>query len=485
MATAESSVVRADDNESLYQTRLRRYVTAMRKGKPDMVPIRPFVAEFTGKYAGYTCQELAHDYELAFAAARKCAADFDWDAVVANMVYVWTGLAQALGLKYYGIPGIDIPADTGFQYREPPQQNAFMQPDEYDALIEDPTGFLYNVWLPRVAAPVKAPGEPATMESHLALVKGAMAMMQYFGGFGPQIARLRSECGTVSAIAGIFKAPMDIIADKLRGYLGLVEDLFERRDKVIAACEALMPHLYHVAKSTSDPQKLVPIGYWMHRGGVPFVSPEIFRNIYWATVKPIIQELWADGHQTLFYAEGNWDHHLESFAELPDKSIVYHVDQGDIFKAHRVLGEKFCLSGGIPNVLLAFGTADAVREHCKRVIDGVARDGGYIADASAIVQNDASVECIRAMTDAVREFGGYSQGSLDEIPPAAASSEPAARNGRLHPAADQVRRAPGVCLPWHEQSIPQMGGDRDLCRRVWEGVDGMANMFIWQILLSF
>ena len=57
------------------------------------------VAEFTGVYAGYTCQELAHNYQNAFDAACKCAADFDWDAVVANMVYVWTGLAQSMGLK--------------------------------------------------------------------------------------------------------------------------------------------------------------------------------------------------------------------------------------------------------------------------------------------------------------------------------------------------------------------------------------------------
>jgi hypothetical protein len=231
-----------------------------------------------------------------------------------------------------------------------------MKPEEYDALIDDPTGFLWNVWLPRVAAPVRAPGEPATMESNAALVKGAMAMGRYFGSFGNQIARLRAESGTVSAIAGIFKAPMDILADKLRGYLGLVEDLFERRDKVLRACEALMPHLYHVAKTTADPERLVPIGYWMHRGGVPFVKPEIFRNVYWATAKPIIEELWADGHQTLFYAEGKWDFHLESFAELPARSIVYHVDQGDIFKAKQVLGDKFCISGGIPNVLLARGT---------------------------------------------------------------------------------------------------------------------------------
>ena len=163
---------------------------------------------------------------------------------------------------------------------------------------------------------------------------------------------------------------MDIIADKLRGYLGLVEDLFERRDKVLAACEALMPHLLHVARSTADPQRFVPIGYWMHRGGVPFVSPEIFQNIYWPTIKPIIEELWADGHQTLFYAEGKWDYHLESFAELPDQSIVYHVDQGDIFKAHEVLGDKFCLSGGVPNVMLAYGSPDEVRRHCKKIIDG-------------------------------------------------------------------------------------------------------------------
>ena len=68
----------AKDMEQLYGERLKRYVTAMRNGKPDRIPIRPFVAEFTAKYAGYTCQEVAHDYEKAFAAARKCAADFDW-----------------------------------------------------------------------------------------------------------------------------------------------------------------------------------------------------------------------------------------------------------------------------------------------------------------------------------------------------------------------------------------------------------------------
>lgn len=110
------------NTEQLYQQRLARYVTAMRNEKPDMIPIRPFVAEFTAKYAGYTCQDVAHDYNRAFDAAVKCAKDFGWDAVVPNMVYVWTGLAQAIGLRYCGIPGIHIPPTTGFNYIEPPSR---------------------------------------------------------------------------------------------------------------------------------------------------------------------------------------------------------------------------------------------------------------------------------------------------------------------------------------------------------------------------
>jgi hypothetical protein len=117
----------ANDMEQLYAQRLERYTAAMRNEKPDCIPIRPFVAEFTAKYAGYTAQQVTQDYRMAFAAARKCAADFDWDAVVGNMVYGWSGLTQAIGMKYYAVPGVDLPPDTGFQYIEPPEDEAWMR----------------------------------------------------------------------------------------------------------------------------------------------------------------------------------------------------------------------------------------------------------------------------------------------------------------------------------------------------------------------
>jgi len=473
--------------ERVYAQRMKRYVTALRNEKPDRIPIRPFAAEFAAKYAGYTCQDVTHDYNKAFDAVVQCARDFDWDAVVANMVYVWTGLTQAIGLKYYATPGLEIPADTGFQYLEPAADDAFMKPDEYDALIDDPTGFLYNVWLPRVSTDVNSMTENSSYRNNLSFVKGGMAMLSYFNAFGPQCARLRTECGMPSAIAGIFKAPFDILADKLRGWVGLTFDLFERPDKVMSACEALMPHLLHVAAGSADPDKKVPIGFWMHRGCVPFISPDQFDRFYWPTLKPIIEELWDRGHQVMFYAEGDWNAHLHRFAELPDRSIVYHVDHADIFEVHRAIGHKFALSGGIPNWLLAYRTPEDIRQYCKEVIDGVAGDGGYVMAASAIIQNDAKIENMIALTEFTREYGvydgvAYSADDLTDIVGPGENNEP-------DPAlvSEPLGLQPGQCVPWDtkHRELPIITGDETLFRQVWENIDGLANMYIWQCLLSF
>ncbi len=473
----------SNDMETRYLERLNRYVTAMRNEKPDCIPIRPFAAEFVATHTGTTCQAVTQDFNKAFEATCTTAADYDWDATVGNMVYVWTGLTQALGLRYYGSPGMEISQDTAFQYIEPPADEAYMREDEYDALIDDPTAFLYNTWLPRVSKEIQAPGEPVTYRHNLALVRGGMAMLNYFFGFPGQGARLRAESGTVSAIAGIFKAPFDIIADKLRGYEGLSMDMLTQPDKVLAACEALMPHLYNMALSGADPDGYVPIGFWMHRGCVPFISPEQYDSHYWPTLKPIIEALWERGHQTLFYAEGNWDHHLASFRELPDRSIVFHLDRSDIELTHKTLGDKFCISGGIPNAILSYGTPDEVRAACKRVIDIAAGDGGYIMDASAILQNDAKPENVRAMTEFTREYGQYGGSPKAELPPPIFEGDPV-----TDPLPDFAKNAhPGACTPWPErkQQLPPITGDESLVQRVWGEVDGLSNMFIWHCLLSF
>jgi uroporphyrinogen-III decarboxylase len=454
--------------DELYNRRLNRYVTAMRNGQPDRVPVRPLAAEITAKYAGFTCQEVTHDYRKAFEAVIRCCKDFAWDAAVPNMVYVWTGLTQAAGLRYYGVPGIDVGPDVAFQYREPDEQGAFMKREEYDELIADPTRFLYETWLPRVSGDACAKGQPVSYRNNLSLVKGAMATLAYFQAFGPQVERMRTECGTPSAICGMLKAPLDVLADKLRGYLGLAFDLMEIPDKVLAACQAMMPHLGYLALTGADPAKQVPIPIWMHRGCTPFISKEHFRTIYWPTLRPIVDALWAQGNQVLFYAEGKWDGHLETFAELPAASIVYHIDRSDPALVHRILGKKFCLSGGVPNTLMAFASPEEVKAHCRRLIETIGAEGGYILDASAILQNDATVENLRAMTDAAMEFGVYRSPSSPS-PSGKAAPEPAGTAAGLPLWATAPKPQPGVCIPWEEKlkELPPICGDPDIPRRIW------------------
>jgi hypothetical protein len=473
------------DVEALYSERLNRYVTAMRNGQPDRVPLRPLAAEITAKHAGFTCQEVTHDYRRAFEAVVRCCRDYDWDAAVPNMVYVWTGLTQAAGLRYYGIPGIDFGPEVAFQYREPSEDDAFMKREEYDDLIEDPTRFLYETWLPRVTSEVSGKGRPTSYRNNLSFVKGGMAMLDYFHAFGPQIERMRAECGTVSAICGMLKAPLDILADKLRGYVGLAFDLMEMPDKVQQACQALMPHLGYLALTGADPGKQIPIPIWMHRSCTPFISKDHFETIYWPTLKPIVEALWAQGNQVLFYAEGKWDAHLDRFAELPAGSIIFHIDRSDPERVRRVLGGRFCLSGGVPNALLAFGQPEEVKAHCRKLIETLGAHGGYIMDASAIIQNDATLENLKAMTDATREYGVYRSPSA----PSPKSPDPPPRDAApgLPAWIAAEKTHPGVCFPFEQklEELPPIRGDAALFRRVWNDIEGMAYLYIWHVLLSF
>lgn len=51
----------------------------------------------------------------------------------------------------------------------------------------------------------------------------------------------------------------------------------------------------------------------------------------------------------------------------------------------------------------------------------------------------------------------------------------------------KIDRPPGTCIPWQEkrQEFPQITGDEQLVKRVWEEVDAFGYMYIWQVLLSF
>lgn len=48
-------------------------------------------------------------------------------------------------------------------------------------------------------------------------------------------------------------------------------------------------------------------------------------------------------------------------------------------------------------------------------------------------------------------------------------------------------REPGVCIPWDEKrrELPEITGDPELVRRIWQDVDALGYLFIWHCLVSF
>ena len=459
----------ADEMEKLYQERLQRYVTAMRNEKPDTVPIRPFVAEFTAKYAGYTCQEVTHDYEKAFAAARKCAADFDWDAVVGNMVYGWTGLTQGHRAEVLrGARASTCRPTPAFQYLEPPEDEAWMRPDEYDAADRRP----HRLPVQRLAAAglrrrrrrrASRPRSATTCRSS----RAAWPCCSYF----MRLRHARRSCcgresGTVSAISGILKAPFDIIADKLRGYRGPVHGHVPPAGQ--GAGRLRGPGAAPAARGAlAGPtrRRTCRSGCGCTAAACRSSRRSSSRSSTGPRSSRSSRSSGPSGHQTLFYAEGEWNPNLKYIAQLPDRSIVYHVDRGDIFEVHRAVGHKFCLSGGIPNDLLAFGTPDDVA--------GLLQEGDRRRGPRRRLHHGRQ-----------RHHAGRNEGR-----------EPAGHD-RFHAGIRSVlkmneqqptNRPPGVCIPWEEKlgELPKLQGDEQLVQRVWEDVDSLAYTYIWQCLLSF
>ena len=51
----------------------------------------------------------------------------------------------------------------------------------------------------------------------------------------------------------------------------------------------------------------------------------------------------------------------------------------------------------------------------------------------------------------------------------------------------KMKKKPGVCIPWEEKlkELPELSGDKELIKKIWEDIDTLGYVYIWQCLLSF
>ena len=183
-------------------------------------------------------------------------------------------------------------------------------------------------------------------------------------------------------------------------------DMYRRPDKVIKACEKILPFMIEMAinaaRTSGDPRVFIPI----HKGLDGFMSRAQFTSFFWPTLRELMVALINEGLDPLSSVGRRLHVRLDIIKDIPAGKACYAFEATDIFKAKKILGDRVCIRGNVPLSILATGTEDDVRAYCKKLIDLVAKDGGFIIDSSTGL-DDAKPENVRAMFDFTREFGVY------------------------------------------------------------------------------
>jgi hypothetical protein len=410
--------------EADYKARVDRVVAAIELRKPDRVPVRLNTGFWPAKSGGLTPYEAMSDVKRATKAWKDFNLKFQPDVSVDPLHNTVPGsMFEALDYRLYSWPGHGVPKGASYQYNE----KEWMLPEEYDHLISDPTDYMLRTYLPRtvgafsgfanmsslfdfielpfVSGQVGAWGSPEMAAGLKRLAKAA----DVIGGWAKVIFPSMGEVmglGFPPYAGSATKAPFDILGDTLRGTRGVVVDMFRQPEKVLAACERLVQIAIdwplRRAGTPGTPVCFIPL----HKGADGFMSDEQFKTFYWPTLRKVLLGLIDQGLIPFLFAEGRYNARLEAIMDLPRGKTIWQFDQSDMARAKATIGKVACIQGNMSLSLLHVGTAEAVAQRTRELIDIAGKGGGFILDIGAVA-DEGKDENLEVMVKTAKEYGVY------------------------------------------------------------------------------
>ena len=410
--------------EKLYKERVTRIKDAIQLKKlPDRVPVVIFPSMWPVLYSGMTVQEAMYDYDKGAAAFRKFILDFEPDTHMGSAQFGPGKFYEILDYKLYAWPGHGVSPEHSYQCNE----GEYMTADEYDALIDDPSNFFSNVYLPRVFGALEPfkmlPFLPGILEIYgvafnfipygLPPVQAAFKALMEAGGealkWAGAVGGLEGELATLGfpqILAGFTKVPFDTIGDTLRGTKGIMLDMYRQPDKLLEALDAITPLMIKMGVGSAQMMGKPIIFIPLHKGADGFLSDEQFKKFYWPGFKKLLLGLIEGGCVPFPALEGAWGSRLKIIQDIPKGKTVWMVDQTDMAKAKKTLGKNACLLGNMSSAMLNLGTPQDAKDHAKKLIDTVGKGGGFVMSNGAFFDH-AKPENVKAMVDFTKEYGVY------------------------------------------------------------------------------
>jgi hypothetical protein len=413
----------ASEAEELFRAREKRVSDVVSLKVPDRVPVMVISGFYPAFHYGITCREAMYDPDKAIEAWSKFLLEFEPDMIDGPFATrVIGGPLEALDYRQLKWAGHGVGINDSYQFVE----GEYMKPEEYDELLSDPTDFLMRRYWPRISGALKpleklpsfrdfmsyymgigklaALDSPDIRSAFEALFKAAAEANKLAAGARRWASHSR-ELGFPSQAGSLSQAPFDTLSDFLRGTQGAMLDMFRRPEKLLAALEKLYPLMVDMGLAARDrgvPRVFIPL----HKGLDGFMSPVQFKKFFWPTLKRLIEVLIAGGCTPNLFWEGDVTSRLEIIGDIPKGKAIYSFERTSMFRAKEVLGGVVCLKGNVPLSMLKTGTPDEVKGYCRKLIDVVGKDGGFIMDASTVV-DDAKPENLKAMFQFTKEYGVY------------------------------------------------------------------------------
>jgi hypothetical protein len=364
-----------------------RIDTVVQLGVPDRVPLGPLLDHFGATYAGITNHEFMYDPDKRIAAITKVLRELGpWDmtflADTANGPLLEIGMPMQMMR-----PGYELPDDEIHQFVEKP----IMQPSDYARVAE--VGFrqfraeLFERIYPEGARELAQLGE---MMRKLPAQKEAV-----------------EELGAVVAYGGIMNGPLEFFS-YARSFPEFCFDLYDCPDQIRAAVEASIDEALEMARGMATSLGVPRVFIGLARCSPACMSPRHFEQLALPSVEKAVNELAASGITALLHCDTDWTRFFEYFRRFPRGSCILELDgASDIFRAKEMLGDVMCIMGDVPAAMLAFSAPEKVRDYCKRLIEIVGKGGGFILSSGCSIPANAKPENVRAMYEAVEEYGWY------------------------------------------------------------------------------
>jgi hypothetical protein len=133
----------------------------------------------------------------------------------------------------------------------------------------------------------------------------------------------------------------------------------------------------------------------------PFISPTMFRELCFPSMRERVQRARSLGYQVVMHNCGNNRPLIPMFIEAGVQCYqsIQTIPDMDLGGLKRDFGDKLCLWGGVPVEDLILGTPDDIRRDVRQAFEKAARGSGFILGPSQSIAYGTKYDNFMAMLD--------------------------------------------------------------------------------------